>query len=134
MKKLLALVAVALIGVAGAFAWSTGEVTGTWKDENYDANWTFGASTSGDGQIVLTIASTGEVVYTFNSTNTSNFETKATTEGFVVQFYCKDNERFYKFTKPISLDANLKMDIDRDWTDEPYNVTITYQTAGAGLN
>ncbi|HAO30455.1 MAG TPA: hypothetical protein DCQ43_03800 [Treponema sp.] len=133
MKKLMALVAVALIGIAGAFAWSVGEIQGTWQDANWDANWTFSTATDGEGQIVLTRASTGETIYTFNAGNTANFETKATTDGFVLSFYCKDTERAYQFTKPLTLDANLKMFIDPDWTTEDYNVTITYQTAAAGL-
>lgn len=134
MKKLMALVAVALIGIAGAFAWSTGEVQGTWKDANWDANWTFSTATDGEGQIVLTLASTGETIYTFNANNTSNFSTNATTDGVVVSFYCKDTQRAYKFTKPLTLSSDLKMSIDPDWTATDYNVTITWQTGTAGLN
>ncbi|MBQ5491475.1 MAG: hypothetical protein IIT68_05410 [Treponema sp.] len=134
MKKLMALVAVALIGIAGAFAWSVGEIQGTWKDANWDANWTFSTATNGEGQIVLTLASTGETIYTFNDSNTANFETKATTDGVTLSFYCKDTQRAYKFTKPLSLSTDLKMSIDPDWTAQDYNVTITYQTGTAGLN
>ena len=84
MKKILALAAMALVSLTAAFSLDLGGIKGTWKDKNYDANWTFQA----DGHIVLTIASTGEVVYDFNDSNISNFKVNAGTSGVTVSFDC----------------------------------------------
>lgn len=122
MKKLLTLVAVAAVALSSAFAMDLGDIKGTWKDTNYDANWTFAA----DGTIVLTDAA-GETVFKFTDSNVSKFKPEASSDGVGFSFYCKETGRKYKFLKPITLSSDLKMDIDRDWTDEGYNVSIKLQ-------
>lgn len=122
MKKLLTFVAVAAIALSSAFALDLGDIKGTWKDVNYDANWTFSA----DGKIILTDAA-GDTVFTFTDTNVSEFRPEASSEGVGFSFYCKETGRKYKFLKPITLSTDLTMDIDRDWTDEGYNVSIKLQ-------
>ncbi|HAK68557.1 MAG TPA: hypothetical protein DCM57_02730 [Treponema sp.] len=134
MKKIFALVAVALIGLTSAFAFSVGEIQGTWKDNNWNANWSFSADTNGEGQIVLSDATTGEVIATFKESNVQNYNLSAGLSGVTISFYSSEWGRKYSFTKPISLGSSLTLNIDRDWTDEPYEVEIPYVDGGAGLN
>ena len=123
MKKILALAAVALVGLVSAFSLDLGDVKGTWKDSNWDANWTFSA----EGKIVLTKASSGEEVFTFTDANIQNFKLTPGTSGVSISFDCKDTERSYKFTKPLSLDADLDLHIDPQWTDKDYDTSIKFQ-------
>lgn len=122
MKKLLTVAAVLFLGTA-VFAFDLGEIQGTWQDVNYDANWTFAA----DGTIVLSLASTGETVYTFTDANVQNFRLGVSTAGASVSFDCADTDRSYTFTKPISLGTDLEMHINPGWTDTDYDTTITFQ-------
>lgn len=134
MKKIFALVVVALVGLSAAFSFDVGEIKGTWKDANWNANWTVGADTNGKGQIVLTDATTGVVYKKFNDSNVSGFKYGLSTDGASISFYCAETGRKYTFTKPISLGNSLKLSIDRDWTDEPYDVTITWTTGDVGFD
>lgn len=133
MKKLLALVAVALVGLTSCFAFDVGSISGTWKDANWNANWTIGGDTNGKGQVVLTNAKTGAVIKTFNDSNITNFKVEAGLGGAGFSFYCKSTMRKYTFLKPLSLDTGLKLSIDRDWTDEAYDVDIEWVDGGAKL-
>ena len=119
MKKLLAL-AVAAIMTAGLFALDLGGIKGTWQDKKWDADWTFSA----DGKIVLTKTSTGEEVFTFKDGTVQNFKVKADTTGVSISFDCKDTERSYSFKKGLTLDADLDMVVNPDWTDEDYETEI----------
>lgn len=123
MKKLLLLVLVALIGCTSVFAFDLGDIKGTWQDKTWDADWTFTA----DGTIILTKTSTGEEVFTFTDANVQDFKLGATTSGATVSFTCKDTNRTYKFTKPLTLDTNLDMVINPDWTDSDYEISITWK-------
>ena len=105
------------------FALDLGEVKGTWQDAKWDADWTFGA----DGTIVLSKTSTGEEVFKFTDSNVSNFKINAGAEGVTISFKCAETERSYKFTKPLTLSADLKMTVDPDWTAEDYNTTIKFK-------
>lgn len=122
MKKILAVAAVAVMAVAGAFALDLGDIKGTWQDAKWDANWTFSA----DGKIVLT-KTNGEAVFTFDDSNVKNFKPVANNEGVGFSFYCAETERAYQFLKPITLSTDLSMSINPDWTDTDYNVAIKFQ-------
>ena len=122
MKKILALLAVAVM-TAGLFALDLGDIKGTWQDSKWDANWTFSA----DGKIVLSLASTGEEIYTFTDANTSAFKLTPDTTGVSISFYCKDNERSYFFKKGLTLSTDLDMIINPDWTDEDYETKIKFK-------
>lgn len=123
MKKILTLLVVALIGSASLFAFDLGDIKGTWQDKTWDADWTFTA----DGTIVLTKTSTGEEVFTFTDSNVQNFKLGVSTEGASISFACKDTSREYKFTKPITLNADLDMVINPEWTDSDYSTKITWK-------
>jgi hypothetical protein len=123
MKKLLALFAVALISVIGAFAFDVSTVRGTWVDETYDADWTFNS----DGTIVLSYHSTGAVIYTFNDSNVKNFRvtldsdsTGGINQAVVIQFRCDETHRNYKFTMPVTIKPGLKIEFAPDWTKSLY--------------
>lgn len=122
MKKILAFGAFALLA-AGAFALDLGDIKGTWQDSNWNANWTFGA----DGKITLSDSVSGNTIYTFDDSNVQNFKLDAGTSGVSVSFSCKDTERAYKFTKPLTLNSDLDMHIDPEWTTKGYDVKIKFQ-------
>ena len=122
MKKLLAL-AVAAIMTAGLFALDLGGIKGTWQDKKWDADWTFSA----DGKIVLTKTSTGEEVYTFKDGTVQNFRVKADTTGVSISFDCKDTQRSYSFKKGLTLDADLDMVVNPDWTKDDYETVIKFK-------
>ena len=122
MKKLIVFV-VAAVMTAGLFALDLGGIKGTWQDKKWDADWTFSA----DGKIVLTKTSTGEVVYTFTDADVQNFKVNADTSGVTISFDCKDTERSYSFKKGISLNADLDMVVNPDWTTEDYETVIKYK-------
>lgn len=122
MKKILAFGAFALLA-AGAFALDLGDIKGTWQDSNWNANWTFGA----DGKITLSDSVSGNTIYTFDDSNVQNFKLDAGTSGVSVSFSCKDTERAYKFTKPLTLNSDLDMHIDPEWTTKDYDVKIKFQ-------
>ena len=122
MKKLLALAAAAIM-TAGLFALDLGGIKGTWQDKKWDADWTFSA----DGKIVLTKTSTGEEVYTFKDGTVQNFRVKADTTGVSISFDCKDTQRSYSFKKGLTLDADLDMVVDPDWTKDDYETVIKFK-------
>ena len=122
MKKLIAL-AVAAVMATGLFALDLGGIKGTWQDKKWDADWTFSA----DGKIVLTLTSTGEEIYTFKDGTVQNFKVKADTTGVAISFDCKDTHRSYSFKKGISLDSDLDMVVNPDWTDTDYETVIKFK-------
>ncbi len=119
MKKLFLMIVLAVMAT-GLFALDLGGIKGTWTDKTWDAEWTFSA----DGHIILTLASTGEVVYDFNDSTIQNFKVSAGTKGVTITFDCKDTERSYSFTKGVSLSTDLDMVINPDWTSEDYSVAL----------
>ena len=52
MKKIFAIAAVLVMGIAGMFALDLKDIQGTWHDSNWDANWTFNA----DGKIFIKVS------------------------------------------------------------------------------
>ena len=119
MKKLFAMIVLAVMAT-GLFALDLGGIKGTWKDANWDADWTFSA----DGHIVLSLTSTGEEIFDFNDSNIKDFKVNAGTKGVTITFYCPETARTYSFTKGVSLSTDLDMIINPDWTDEDYSVAI----------
>ncbi len=122
MKKLLAFAAAAVMAT-GLFALDLGGIKGTWQDARWDADWTFSA----DGKIVLTKTSTGEEVYTFKEGTIQNFKVNADTTGVTITFDCKETERSYSFKKGLTLDADLDMVINPDWTATDYKTAIKFK-------
>ena len=122
MKKLLAFAAVALMAT-GLFALDLGGIKGTWQDAKWDADWTFSA----DGKIVLTLASTGEEIYTFKDGTVQNFKVNADTSGVSISFDCKDTQRSYSFKKGLSLNADLDMVVNPEWTATDYETVIKFK-------
>ena len=123
MKKLFAVLFVAAALVAGAFAEGIEDFPkGSWIDENYDAEWIFGA-----GTIELKDAKTGEHIIYFRKEKMENFKVEATADGLALSFYYADTERAYKFIKPVSLSADLTLIINPDWQDNDYKTTIKFK-------
>jgi hypothetical protein len=120
MKKFLALAAVAVMSIVGAFAFDLGSIQGTWQDTEWDGNWTFKA----DGTIVLSLASTGETVFTFTDSNIQQPHIAIEDEGLTLRFDCAATHRTYKFVKPADLSPELKMTIVRDWRKGEYRKTL----------
>ncbi|GEM_PF-1818304 len=134
MKKLLALCAVALIGVVGAFAFDFPSVfSGTWVDETYDADWTFKTNNT----IVLSYHSTGEVIFTFDESNMKNVRTSLDAgssigdQSVVLQFRCDETHRNYKFVCPAQPKPPLEIEFAPDWTKALYRSKFPWVKAGA---
>ena len=123
MKKLLAVLFVAAVMVAGLFAEEFPK--GTWVDSNYNAEWFIGA----DMSIKLYDATDGSLIQSFAKDKMQNEKLEVTEEGLVYQFYYKDTYRRYYFIKPVRLvpDANLLLQIDPDWTTTDYKVDIKFK-------
>ena len=122
MKKILAF-SIAALATGSLFALDLGDIKGTWQDTKYNANWTFGA----DGKIVLTDSNTGAEYFTFTDSNVQNFKISAGTSGATITFDCSETHRSYKFNKPLSLNADLNMTINPDWTESDYETKIKFQ-------
>ena len=122
MKKLIAF-AIAAVMTAGLFALDLGGIKGTWQDAKWDADWTFSA----DGKIVLTLASTGEEIYTFKDGTVQNFKVNADTSGVSISFDCKDTQRSYSFKKGLSLNSDLDMVVNPEWTATDYETVIKFK-------
>lgn len=122
MKKLISMIAVAAVCVAGLFAVDFGAFPkGTWKDAKWNANWEFGADS-----LKLKDSNTDELIFDFAG-KMSNFRLTPSTEGISISFKCAETERAYKFTKPATGDTSIIMEIDPDWTTENYKVTMPFQ-------
>ena len=120
MKKFLAILFILSVCVVGVFAEDTEFPTGTWIDENWDAKWVFAKDK------VELYDEDDVLVYTFTKANTKDFKLTPSTKGLTLSFYCAETERDYKFTKPITLSTDLDMEINPDWTDKDYKVTIKF--------
>ena len=136
MKKLLALFAVAVVSIVGAFAFDFPSVfSGTWVDEQYDADWTF----KSDNTIVLSYHSTGAVIYTFNESNMKNIRTSLESDSgsavgnqaVVIQFRCDETHRDYKFVLPAQPKPPLKIEFAPDWTKALYRSTFPWVKGAA---
>ena len=122
MKKII-FFAAAAFAASSLFAFDLGDLKGTWQDSKWNADWTF----TGDGKIILSDSTSGEEVFTFTDANVQDFKINAGKSGLTVSFKCSETERSYKFTKPVSLNADLDMHIDPEWTDEDYDVKIKFK-------
>ena len=125
MKKILALVAVALVAIGSSFA-AGAQIEGTWLDPNWNANWTLGADSDGNFAVTLSNAKTGKVIYTFTKKNIDgdDFKWEAGVDGITLTFSCKKTLRSYKFTKGLSFNTDLTLDIDPQWKQADYQVVM----------
>lgn len=118
MKKALLALA-ALLAVAVAFA-QTPDLSklpkGKWVDTNWAATWEIGADS------IRILDAQGAVVYDFKD-KIKDFKLDAKVTGVTFSFRCDEAERSYVFTKGTT-DLDLTMDIDADWTADPYSVKM----------
>ena len=122
MKKLISLIVVSAVCLAGLFAVDFGDFPkGTWKDANWDANWDFGVDS-----LKLKDSNTNKVIFDFAG-KMDNFKLTPSAKGLTVSFDCKETQRSYKFTKPATLDTSIEMEIDPEWTSSKYKVTMPIQ-------
>ena len=92
---------------AGAFP------EGKSVDTNWNAKWVFEA----DNNVKLYDSESGALIYDFAG---KQKDLKA--EGNKLSFRCDETQRFYTFVRNGN---NIEMDIDRDWTDEEYHITMS---------
>ena len=97
--------------------------TGTWVDSNWNAEWIMDVA-----KVHLYDAANGELVYTFTKHNTEGFKLIPSADGVTLSFTCAETHRSYKITKPFTLNADLVLEIDPDWTDENYKTTIKFKS------
>ena len=82
-------------------------------DTNWNAKWVFEA----DNNVKLYDSETGALIYDFAG---KQKDLKA--EGNKLSFRCDETQRFYVFERKGDV---IEMDIDRDWTDEEYHITMS---------
>ncbi len=92
---------------AGAFP------EGKSVDTNWNAKWVFEA----DNNVKLYDSESGALIYDFAG---KQKDLKA--EGNKLSFRCDETQRFYTFVRNGD---TIEMDIDRDWTDEEYHITMS---------
>ena len=103
--------------------------TGTWTDSNWNADWVMDVA-----KVHLYDSVSGELIYTFTKDNTENFKFVPSKDGVSLTFTCKETHRSYKITKPLTLDKDLQLFINPDWTDEDYNVTLKFKSLNVPAN
>jgi hypothetical protein len=130
MKKLITCITLALLGMTAAMAEidltkPATEINlgnfpiGTWYDNNWDGLWSF---ESNDIQLYKN----EQLVYDFKDA-IKDFTVKAGTSGLILSFTCEETHRSYQFIKPVSLDKNIKMIIDRTDMSRHYEKTLAYK-------
>ena len=67
----------------------------------------------------------GDLIYDFDG-QVKDYKLEPEGLGLKISFRCDDTKRFYVFTKNLE-GTDLNMDIDRDWTDEAYNIDMPLQ-------
>ena len=82
-------------------------------DSNWNAKWVF----DGNNNVKLYDSETGALIYDFAG---KTKDLKA--EGNKLSFRCDETKRFYTFVRNGN---NIDLDIDRDWTDEEYHITMS---------
>ena len=155
MKKFLIAFAVAAIAVTGAFAQDdslntavgavgavgqvaadngvSGTLQGTWYDSKYDCLWVLTVNSTASGLAELRDAN-GGLIYKFTRNNVQNFKLGASDDGLTVSFDCAEKNRQYKFTKPLSVDKDLKLHVYNTYYKETHDATITYKDGSATKN
>ena len=86
---------------------------GKCVDTNWNGKWVFEA----DNNVKLYDSETGALIYDFAG---KQKDLKA--EGNKLSFRCDETQRFYIFERKGDV---IEMDIDRDWTDEEYHITMS---------
>jgi len=92
---------------------------GKWLDPNWDAVWEFGADS------IRLLDTRGAELFNFND-KISDFKIDIGVSEAKVSFTCVEAERKYVFTKGAT-NLDLVMQIDPDWTDKDYKVTMKMQ-------
>jgi len=111
----------ALLAAAVAFAQSpdlSKLPKGKWVDSNWAATWEIGAES------IRILDAKGAVVFDFKD-KIKDFKVDAKLTEITFSFRCDEAERSYVFRKGTA-DLDLTMEIDPDWTDEPYSVKMKF--------
>lgn len=123
MKKLFAVLIVAMTMVFGAFAEGGNFPTGSWIDENWDAEWTINT----DGNISLKNAKTGALIWYFDKAEVQDYKFDVSLDGAVITFYVPATSRAYQFKKDLSMSADLILTINPDWEELDYQTMIKFK-------
>ncbi len=155
MKKFLLTVAVAAIVAGAAFAEDVTDalntagsavsamsesanvsesLQGVWFDKKFNCNWQFQVNSGSDVFCVLKDADTNAVIYQFNKNKVKNFRAESQTNSFVISWESEEKNRVYKFSKSISVDLDLQLDIFNNYYNERHNAKIKYVSADARVN
>lgn len=94
---------------------------GKWLDANWDALWVI----YDDQSVKLFDSVSGDLIYDFKD-GAKDIKIEKEGLGLKLSFRCDDTQRFYAFTKDVE-GTDLELDIDRDWTDEPYVIVMPLQ-------
>ncbi len=125
MKKFFVVLLLIAVCLTGVFAqedyFELPEGRYSWIDENWDAEWVFDFD---NVEVILKDAKKGDVIFTFNEDNITDFDYEILAGGAKLSFwcYCPATYRAYKFTSRYDFDINMV--IAPDWTDEVYDTVI----------
>lgn len=123
MKKVFIVLLLTTVCLSGVFAFNLGDFPkGTWTDTKWNADWEFGIDT-----IQLKDSTTGKLIFAFTDDKISNFKISPSTDGLTISFSCTATNRSYTFTKPMTLDTSIVMEIDPTWTNQNYKVTMPFK-------
>lgn len=125
MKKLLAVLFVAAAFVFGAFAEGGDFPSGSWVDENWNAEWVIDA----ESNITLKDSVSGATIVKFNKAQMQDYNFSVGKEGATISFYYPSTGRAYKFTKDLTISADLTLTVNPDWQEEDYQVIIKFKSA-----
>jgi len=122
MKKFIAILLLALVALAAVSAEDF--IVGKWLDEKWDGLWNLNVTDSGFTGI---LTKNGEKVFEFTKDNCPDWKVTPGLKGVTLTFSCKETERSYSFTKPLTLNADLDMTVTPDWNQSAYTTTIKFQ-------
>jgi hypothetical protein len=120
-KRVLVLILLAAAGLLFAQSIDLGDFpTGKWLDKNYAAIWEFSVDN------IRILDPSGRVYYDFSQSTVEDFEVNAGTGGLVLSFFCVETGKSYTFTKPVSMESEIVLEIDPPW-NEDYKVEMPFQ-------
>ncbi len=96
-------------------------LNGEWLDENWNAKWIISGSS-----VQIKDYTTGETYHLFTKGNVSDENDELSDDNRNYSFYCEETGKKYFLTGYSSkMNKNtVRLQIKRDWTDEPYDVEL----------
>ncbi len=125
MKKFFVVLLLIAVCLTGVFAqedyFELPEGRYSWIDENWDAEWVFDFD---NVEVILKDAKKGDVIFTFNEDNITDFDYEILAGGAKLSFWCYSQATYRAYTSTTRYDFDINMVIATNWTDEVYDTVI----------